>query len=155
MCIWPVKMPTEPLPLRVTSQKGKKTGERQTHRERDTWEGRMRGERENEGSLEVRSTVHTNIPHCAKSTIHQVTTMLATSKMSYFQVITTCYDPTLWLSLEVHSTVHTNVPCCVTTILATSKNILLPGHNHLLTTGTDYLTLWLLPERQQVVMIWK
>ena len=35
--------------------------------------------------------------HCAKkiNTIHQVTTMLATSKMSYFQVITTCYPPVL------------------------------------------------------------
>ena len=27
---------------------------------------------------------------CKKATIHQLTTMLATSKMSYFQVITTC-----------------------------------------------------------------
>ena len=25
----------------------------------------------------------------------------------------------------------------VTTMLATSKNVLFPGHNHLLTTGTD------------------
>ena len=25
----------------------------------------------------------------------------------------------------------------VTTVLATSKNVLFPGHNHLLTTGTD------------------
>ena len=25
----------------------------------------------------------------------------------------------------------------VTTMLATAKNVLLPGHNHLLTTGTD------------------
>ena len=33
----------------------------------------------------------TDYIHCAKTnTIHQVTTMLATSKMSYFQVITTC-----------------------------------------------------------------
>ena len=29
----------------------------------------------------------------------------------------------------------------VTTMLATSKNVLFPGHNHLLTTGTDDLTL--------------
>ena len=29
----------------------------------------------------------------------------------------------------------------VTTIFATSKSILFPGHNHLLTTGTDDLTL--------------
>ena len=31
----------------------------------------------------------------------------------------------------------------VTTMLATSKNVLFPGHNHLLTTGTDDPTLWL------------
>ena len=40
-----------------------------------------------------------------KATIHQVTTMLATSKMFYFQVITTMLttgtdDPTLYLSPE-------------------------------------------------------
>ena len=29
----------------------------------------------------------------------------------------------------------------VTTTLATSKNVLFPGHNHLLTTGVDDLTL--------------
>ena len=29
----------------------------------------------------------------------------------------------------------------VTTMLATSKNVLSPGHNHLLTTGADDLTL--------------
>ena len=37
----------------------------------------------------------------------------------------------------------------VTTMLATSKNVLFPGHNHLLTTGTDDSTLWFLPEPQQ------
>ena len=31
----------------------------------------------------------------------------------------------------------------VITILATTKNVLFPGHNHLLTTGTDDQTLWL------------
>ena len=36
----------------------------------------------------------------------------------------------------------------VTTILATSKNVLFPGHNHLLITGAANPTL--LPERQQV-----
>ena len=30
------------------------------------------------------------------------------------------------------------------------KNILFPGHNHLLTTGTDDPSLWLSPERQWV-----
>ena len=29
----------------------------------------------------------------------------------------------------------------VTTVLATSKNVLLPGHNHMLTTGTDDMIL--------------
>ena len=29
----------------------------------------------------------------------------------------------------------------VTTMLSTSKNVLFPGHNHLLTTGADNLTL--------------
>ena len=38
----------------------------------------------------------------------------------------------------------------VTTMLATSKNVLFPSHNHLLTTGTDDPTLWLLPERQRM-----
>ena len=33
-------------------------------------------------------------------------------------------------------------------MLATSKNVLFPGHNHLLTTHIDNLTLWLSPERQ-------
>ena len=37
----------------------------------------------------------------------------------------------------------------VTTMLATSKNVLFPSHNHLLTTGTDGRTLWLPPERQR------
>ena len=42
----------------------------------------------------------------------------------------------------------------VTTMLATSKNVLVAGHNHLLTTGTDDPTLWLSPERQQVKGHW-
>ena len=35
-------------------------------------------------------------------------------------------------------------------MLATTKNVLFPGHNHLLTTSTDDPTLWLSPNRQQV-----
>ena len=35
----------------------------------------------------------------------------------------------------------------VTTMLATSKIVLFPGHNHLLTTGTNDPTLWLSLER--------
>ena len=38
----------------------------------------------------------------------------------------------------------------VTTMLATSKNVLFPGPNHLLTTGADDPTLCLLPEHQRV-----
>ena len=39
----------------------------------------------------------------------------------------------------------------VTIMLAISKNILFPGHNHLLTTGTDDPLLWLSPERHLIV----
>ena len=39
----------------------------------------------------------------------------------------------------------------VTTMIATSISVLFPGHNHLLTTGTDDLTLWLSPKRQCLV----
>ena len=39
----------------------------------------------------------------------------------------------------------------VTTMLATSKNILFPDHNHLLTTGTDDLTLSLSPECHDIL----
>ena len=46
-------------------------------------------------------------------------------------------------TLRKKATIHQ-----VTTLLATSKNVLFPGHNHLLTTGTDDPTLWLSPERQ-------
>ena len=36
----------------------------------------------------------------------------------------------------------------LTTMLATSKNVLFPGYNHLLTTSADDPTLWLSPERK-------
>ena len=35
-------------------------------------------------------------------------------------------------------------------MLATSKNVLFPGYNHVLTTSTDGPTLWLSLEHQQV-----
>ena len=35
----------------------------------------------------------------------------------------------------------------LSTMLATSKNVLFPGHSHLLTTDADDLTLWLLSAR--------
>ena len=41
-----------------------------------------------------------------------------------------------WTTLHKYSTIDQ-----VTTMLATSKNIPFPGHNHLLTTGTDDQTL--------------
>ena len=45
------------------------------------------------------------------------------------------------------STLHKNTTIHqVTTMLATSKNVIFSGHNHLLTTGPDDLTLWLSPE---------
>ena len=45
------------------------------------------------------------------------------------------FDPNV-LALCKKATIHQ-----VTTVLGTSKNVLLPGHNHLLTTGTDDQTL--------------
>ena len=48
--------------------------------------------------------------------------------------VTQCH-PWLYV-LRKKATIH-QVP----TMLATSKNVLFPGHNHLLTTGTDDLTL--------------
>ena len=50
-----------------------------------------------------------------------------------------CYTGSLdelFLSLYKKASIHQ-----VTTMLATSKNVLSPGHNHLLTTGTDYPSL--------------
>ena len=38
----------------------------------------------------------------------------------------------------------------LSTMLATYKNVLFLDHNHLLTTGIDDLTLWLLPGRKRV-----
>ena len=48
----------------------------------------------------------------------------------------------------VHS-VKKNYPPA-TTMLFTSTNVLFPGHNHLLTTGAEDLTVWLSPEHQRV-----
>ena len=42
----------------------------------------------------------------------------------------------VYLTLRKKATIHQ-----VTTMLATSKNVLFPGHNHLLTTGPDDMTL--------------
>ena len=57
----------------------------------------------------------------------------------------TAYSPAPGTTLYKKATIHQ-----VTTMLATSKNVLFPGHNHLPTTGTDDPTLWLSPERQRV-----
>ena len=45
-------------------------------------------------------------------------------------------EPMWAVTLVKKATIHQ-----VTTMLATSKNVLFPGHNHLLITGTDDLTL--------------
>ena len=37
----------------------------------------------------------------------------------------------------------------VTTMLATCKNVIFQSHNHLVTIGTDDLTLWISLEHQQ------
>ena len=45
----------------------------------------------------------------------------------------------------IGSTAQKNIIHQVTTMPATFKNVLFSGHNHLLTTGTDDLILWLSP----------
>ena len=49
-------------------------------------------------------------------------------------------------SLGKQATIHQ-----VTTMLATCKNVLFPGHNHLLTTCSDDLILWLSPDHRREV----
>ena len=49
------------------------------------------------------------------------------------------------VALRKKATIHQ-----VTTMRPTSLNALFPGHNHMLTTGTDDLTLWLSPKCQRV-----
>ena len=48
-------------------------------------------------------------------------------------------------------TAHKTTIHQVTTMLSTSKNVLFPGHNHLLTTGTDDLTLIIARVRMRVI----
>ena len=64
-------------------------------------------------------------------------------EVSIVMVVKTCYIP--WNTLRKRATILQ-----VTTILITSKNVLFPGYNHLITTGADDLTLLLLPEPQWV-----
>ena len=60
----------------------------------------------------------------------------------------------MYYSLLLHVSNATSLECYtaqkatihqLTTMQSTSKTVLCPGHNHLLTTGTDDLTLWLSP----------
>ena len=50
------------------------------------------------------------------------------------------------LTGELSDSAQKNIIYQVTTMLATSNNVLFPGHNHLLSRGTDDPTLWLLLE---------
>ena len=78
------------------------------------------------------------------------------SKSELIQVNITCRTLFTLLSLRdmLHHTLHKKVTIQqVTTMLATSKNVPFPGHNHLLTTGTDGPTLiiaWRLSDNQSV-----
>ena len=63
----------------------------------------------------------------------------------WFSTLGSCNTPKYSTDCIKKATVHQ-----VTTVLATSKNALIPGHNHmLLTAGADDPTLWLSPECQQ------
>ena len=56
------------------------------------------------------------------------------------------YNIIIYLSLHKKVTINQ-----VTTMLATSINVLFPGHNYLLTTSIDDPTLWLSSKRQRVI----
>ena len=63
-----------------------------------------------------------------------------------------CIEITQHLNLQLCSQRKKATMHHVTTMLVTSKNVLFPGHNYLLTTGTDDLILWLSPKYQ---LVWK
>ena len=60
-------------------------------------------------------------------------------------MLVVCWLQIQYVSLGKKATIHP-----VTTMLATSKNVLFPGPNRLLTTGADDLILWFSPEHQWV-----
>ena len=59
-----------------------------------------------------------------------------------------CFAALQWVC--IHTSHYAKKPHKATTMLSTSKNVLVSGHNHLLTTDTDDPTLWLSPEPQPV-----
>ena len=54
----------------------------------------------------------------------------------------------LSVSLREKATIHQ-----MTIMLATSKNVLFPGHNHMLTTGTDTSDTWIITQAPLRVII--
>ena len=75
--------------------------------------------------------------------------------VSYCLLVYICTKDIAWLAecRELSAAEHTQHKKAtihqLTIMLSTSKNVLFPGHNHLLTTGADNPTLWLSPELQQ------
>ena len=74
----------------------------------------------------------------------------------FWKVEKSCTDPLVillafWsiMILEKSYTAQKVTIHQVTTMLATYKIVLFPGHNHLLTTGTDDPTLWLSPKHRE------
>ena len=75
------------------------------------------------------------------------------------------YQPIIWVGKAISRLLEFELECVtffhemalgkkatihqVTAMLATSKNVLFPGHNHLLTTSADEPTLWLSLECQR------
>ena len=80
-------------------------------------------------------------PSQVQLSVHRVSSMkLDLKKVSQtsktFSVVPTEQHYTSQLTQHKKATIHQ-----LTSMLATSKNFLFPGHNHLLTTGADDLTL--------------
>ena len=72
----------------------------------------------------------------AKQVRQRVDELLKSKVNSYH--ITPSQSPLAEVRLHKQATIHQ-----VTTMLATSKNVLFPGHKYLLTTGANHWTLYL------------
>ena len=83
---------------------------------------------------------------CNRTPQYKMYILLQTQVKKIYKTAQPVYhDTNLQVTLHKKATIQH-----LTTMLATSKNVLFPGHNHLLTEGTDDPTFWISPECQQV-----
>ena len=88
------------------------------------------------GYTNVHKLAHLQVKKKDICSVNTATKALSASNTSFFiQTISSELIETLYTG-QKKAIIHQ-----VNTMLATSKNVLFPGHNHLLTTGADDLTL--------------